>query len=197
MSAILPYEYLWAQDSNGTLMSLLLDIIVMSNLPHSAGYHEKCVASVHTAIGNADFPCRLVATKGDLKAIAKARGAAFDQTAAPYVTWVVDFDYLKPDALAVLAPHFKTNPSAIFTREKRISARGTSMFPNRHHLAVYRRDVVAAIRGMFDTSSVNETTPLLRKIASAMGRTVDVHHWGYVRNVMPEVNAIYQSEIPA
>lgn len=173
----------------------MLDVIVTDNRPYSAAYHDRCVDSVRQAIAQAGFEARLVEAPGNLKAIAKARGEAFDRTTAPYVTWVVDFDYLLPDALAALAPHFTDSPAAIFTRELRESPRGLTKFPSRHHLAVYRRDVVEAVRDAFNIHNVNVTTPLLRKTAGTLGRTVDVLHWGYVRNVTPEVNDIYRSEI--
>lgn len=175
----------------------LLDIIVMSNLPHSAKYHEQCVASVHTAIGDAGFPCRLVATKGDLKAIAKARGAAFDQTTAPYVTWVVDFDYLQGDALSALAAHFEDEPPAIFGRElHRLGYGRYRKMPQRHHLAVYRRDVIEAVRPLFDVADVDQVTHALRALADRDKKAIDVMHWGYVRRMEAEVQDIYRREIP-
>lgn len=161
-----------------------LDIIVMDNRPHSAAFHDQCIESVRLAMEMADFPCRLVETQGNLRAIAKARGAAFDQTTARYVTWVVDFDYLKPDALAILAPHFNGEPAAIFTRELHDFGGGKiRKEPGRHHLAVYRRDVVESMRVVFDVADVNQTTPALRDMAEKMGAVVDVKHWGYVRRM--------------
>jgi hypothetical protein len=177
-------------------VSPLLDIIVMSNLPHSDGYHQQCVSSVLAAIGKASFPCRLVATKGNLKAIAKARGAAFDLTSAPYVTWVVDFDYLQSDAIEALAPHFEKRPPAIFTREMQRLGKGRyRKIGTRHHLAVYRRDIVETVRPLFDVTGVDEVTKALHAVADRSGEAVDLMHFGYVRRMEREVQDIYRREI--
>lgn len=173
----------------------MLDIIVMDNRPYSNNYHDRCVNSVREAIANAGFPCKLVETKGNLKAIAKARGAAFDQTTAPYVTWVVDFDYLLPDALAVLKEELAKGPAAVFTREKRLMARGEGLCKRRHHLAVYRRDILLANRQLFETENVNVVTAALQEAAQVAG-AVDILHWGYIRNILPDVCEIYKAEIP-
>lgn len=175
---------------------VLLDVIVMSNLPHSAAYHDQCIESVRLAMELADFPARLVETQGNLRAIAKARGAAFDQTTAPYVTWVVDFDYLQSDALEVLGPHFERQPPAIFTREQHRLGRGRyRKIGSRHHLAVYRRDIVNAVRPLFDIAGVDQVTEALRNVADKDKQAVDVMHFGYVRRMEREVQDIYRREI--
>lgn len=159
----------------------MLDVIVMDNRPHTDEYHDRCIRSVNTAIARAGFPVRLVETQGNLKDIAKARIAAFDQTEAPYVTWVVDFDYVRPDYFACMKGALDSGADAVFAREARVVLQKPMKSFNRHHGA-YRRELIESVRGVFEAGSVDEATQAL--LAAARGaNSVDIQNWGYIRRM--------------
>lgn len=168
----------------------MLDVVITDNRPLSDAYHAQCVASVHEAAGLAGFPVNVIVTPGNLKAIAQARLAGFDQGSAEYVTFIPDFDYVLPNAFAALGPALRAGAPAVYGRELHLRGGRLTKFPGRHHLAVYRREALESVRAAFETGSVREATAAVRA-ATARG-AVDVHEPTYVRRMGPEMARLFQ-----
>lgn len=120
----------------------MLDIHILNYKPNPI-FWAQCIASVETAINNADYPINLHVTKG-YPDFGKARAEGFSSGGYPYVTYVDNDDYVLPDAFQILKPALEQKPDALFTRELQLCLDGQlrTITPGRHHLQVYNRKVL-------------------------------------------------------
>lgn len=105
-------------------------------------WHRQCLESVRTAAANAPFQVNIHAFDGPMGHIGRVRAMGYGFGSAPWMTYVDDDDYVLPNAFACLVAAMASNPAVIFTRE--IREQNGHQYPCsvRHHMAVYRRDVL-------------------------------------------------------
>lgn len=99
-------------------------------------------ASIHEAISKSGFPVAFHEVSAFPGHIGRARRAGFSAGNHPYVTFVDDDDYVMPNAFSCLQSALDARPKAIFTRETVLQNGMMGSTDRRHHLAVYRRDIV-------------------------------------------------------
>lgn len=123
----------------------MLDVHVAVSAGTRPDWVRQCLDSVDVAAARAGYPVAVHIVDGVPGHIGKARTAGFSAGSAPWVTYVDDDDYVLPDAFSVLADAMAHNPAAIFTGEVVEQNGQQRPSPGRHHLSVYRRDVIAGI----------------------------------------------------
>jgi hypothetical protein len=113
--------------------------------------------------------------------IGLAMHAATFQGTAPYVAWVDDDDLVLPNAFSAVRAGLRTDPAAVFARELRVMANG-HVFPyaHRHHLSVYRRDIVQSAP-LAEVRSIPNL--VLQQRAEQLGPCVDLDEWVYIRRM--------------
>lgn len=119
-----------------------LDVHVIISDDTNNDWVEQCIDSVNIAIEHAGYPVSLHVINGVPGHIGKARMEAYSKGMAPFVTSVDDDDYILPNAFSILYDALKENPDAIFTKETTLQNGQFREGRQRHHLAVYRRDVL-------------------------------------------------------
>lgn len=117
-------------------------VLVMDYTPKE--WVEQCRESIDLSAANAGFPVAVHFLPGIVGHLGRARAAGYALGVHPYVTHVDDDDYVRPDAFSVLREHLEAGTVAITTGETQLFESGTERDePNaRHHLAIYRRDVL-------------------------------------------------------
>lgn len=121
-------------------------VLVMDYTP--VEWVDRCRASIEVAASRAGFPVAAHFIPGILGHLGNARAAGYAIGDHPYVTHVDDDDWLEPDAFACLAEHLHAGVDAVTTGESHVffpSGKVTHAPECKHHLAVYRRDVLATI----------------------------------------------------
>ena len=121
-------------------MELDLHVLVRKDTPKD--WLRQCFTSIHDAVANAPFPVhvhRLPAVPGH---IGRARAAGYAQGTAPYVTYVDDDDYLLPDAFTKIASALAEQPDVVFPHEQVLQNGKFCTGHVRHHLPIYRRDLI-------------------------------------------------------
>ena len=115
-------------------------IIVANDTPEA--WLAQCLDSVQDAIDRAGYPVALHLVPFVPGHMGQARAAGYARGSYPYVTCVDDDDYVLPHAFAALAEPLAKQPDAIFPRQYHLQNGKRCIGLQRHHLAVYRRDVV-------------------------------------------------------
>lgn len=123
------------------MTALDLHVLVMDYTPRA--WLEQCRASIAEAAAAVDFPVHVHYVPGVVGHIGLARQRGYAQGSAPFMTYVDDDDYVLPHAFACLEGAMRSDPAVIFTREIREQNGHQFKSDMRHHLAVYRRDVLA------------------------------------------------------
>lgn len=140
----------------------MLDVLITLNPKPNAAWLTQCRTSVADAVSRAGFAVRVAEIPGVPGHIGQAMVNGLDASSALYVAWVDDDDYVLPRAFACLAPYFAVKPRAICAREIQLGARGQQVPQmRRHHLTVWRRDVLlkwrkeigACVAGLTSTKS--------------------------------------------
>jgi hypothetical protein len=115
-------------------------IIVSADTPRD--WVAQCLDSVHAAAECAGYPVHVHTVSAVPGHIGRARAAGYAIGDQPYVTSVDDDDYVLLDAFAVLRPALDAGPDAIYTRETTLQNGYPRVTDRRHHLAVYRRELL-------------------------------------------------------
>lgn len=105
----------------------------------------QCIKSVVVAAENAPFAVDVHVQAGVIGHLGRARKAGYARGLHPYVTHVDDDDFVDQDAFSILAETLRAKPEAITTGERHLHAASGKSYENqfsKHHLAVYRRDVL-------------------------------------------------------
>lgn len=121
----------------------MLDVhiaLVQSTPPE---WHRQCLRSVCEAAAAAPFRVNVHVFDGPMGHIGRVRAQGYGMGSAPWMAYVDDDDYVLPNAFACLAPAMAMNPAVIFTREIRDQNGHQYPVDIRHHMAVYRRDIMA------------------------------------------------------
>lgn len=121
---------------------VLLDVNIIISEDTDKLWVTQCIDSVNNAIAKADYSIKLHIVDGVPGHIGKARALAISKGSAPYVTSVDDDDYVLPEAFSILSEALKQNPDAIFTKETTLQNGHFREGRQRHHLAVYKRELL-------------------------------------------------------
>lgn len=123
----------------------MLDVHVLFMDYTDRAIQEQCKASIECAVKNAPFEIKVHYLPGIYGHLGRARHRGYSIGHAPYVTHVDDDDYVSPDVFCRLLPMMQRDVTAITTGESLIiNEKIVEQRPDcRHHLAVFRRDVVA------------------------------------------------------
>lgn len=120
----------------------MLDVHIAVSADRPEDWVTQCVASVTAAAARAGYPVHIHVIDAVPEHIGRARRNGFARGAADYVTCVDDDDYVLTDAFACLKTALAKRPAAVFTRELQLHGAKHVTHNTRHHLAVYRRDVL-------------------------------------------------------
>lgn len=124
----------------------MLDVHILRMTYTNPEFVAACVSSVEAAAAAAGYPVDVHVVDGLFGHLGASRSLGFSHGTNPYVTTVDDDDMVDVNAFAILAPLLRQGVEAITTGERMLNqATGVvSDYPDcRHHLAVYRRDVLA------------------------------------------------------
>lgn len=125
----------------------MLDVHILL-LNKNEQWVEECLKSAKIACINAGYPVKvhcIPGIKGNL-CVARQRGYSLGQY--NHVTYIDDDDYIFPNAFKVLREGLDANKKAIFTKELMIKdGIVKQQIYTRHHLAVYRRDMIIKLVG--------------------------------------------------
>lgn len=124
----------------------MLDVHVLLMDYTKPEFHSELRRSIEAAVAAAGYPVAVHYLPGFLGHLGKARAAGYAKGTHPYVTHVDDDDFIREDAFAILKEQLEKNVDGITTGETRLFDSGNRVdCPNdRHHLAVYRRELVEA-----------------------------------------------------
>lgn len=121
----------------------MLDVHIAVSADTRRDWVDQCLESVARAADAAAYPVNVWRVDGVPGHIGRARQAGYARGAADYVTYVDDDDFVFANAFACLSSALAQAPAAVFTRELQLHGAKRVTHRTRHHLAVYRRDVLA------------------------------------------------------
>lgn len=156
-------------------------IIVSADTPRA--WVMQCLDSVESAIDRAPFPVTLYVVPGVPGHIGRARAAGYAQGTGDYVTCIDDDDYLLPDAFGALAASLAERPDAIFPAELTLQNGQLRPGAQRHHLAVYRRELLIDHAGWPCCGDVAQ------RMAAERGHVIDLASAVYVHRLYPTSKA--------
>lgn len=131
----------------------------------------------------APFPVTLHVLDGVQGHIGAGRKAGFSRGSAPFATYVDDDDYLLPSAFAAIEPAMARSPAAVFTGETQEQNGHRREFAGRHHLAVYRRDVLPLVDLSLWFACADWA--MRRAVERHPDGVIDVPSFDYVHRVYP------------
>lgn len=157
----------------------MLDVHIAVHPRTPPQWAASCIDSVIAAAELAPFDVQVHIIDAQ-PSVGLARQMGYARGTAPYVTHVDDDDYVMPEAFACLADGLGSRPLALFTDEAH--RYGDTLTPGmpRHHLAVYRRDVMADVDFAAWPHAIDRH---LRARAESMGPVIDVPESVYVWRV--------------
>lgn len=120
----------------------MLDVVITVSDTTPPEYLEECRRTVAYAASIAGYPVRVIEAPGVPGHIGEALWYGFAVTSAPYVAWVDDDDFVLPAAFTCLKKHWKREPEIICTRELHLEQNRVTPYQNRHHMTVFRRDIL-------------------------------------------------------
>ena len=128
------------------MIGLDVHVLTLPGLPEAWIAQRR--ASIAAAIDAAGFPVVVHEVEGIPDHLGRSRRLGYSFGDHPYATHVDHDDYVTPDAFKVLLPALAAGAEAITTGETVLRGNGdmTHMREARHHLAVFRRDVLQAVR---------------------------------------------------
>jgi glycosyltransferase involved in cell wall biosynthesis len=103
---------------------------------------QQCVGSVLEAARRSPFRVNVHLVQGVPGRIGDARAVGYAQGSEPYVTYVDDDDYILPEAFEKMDSAIRRYPEALFMAESQLQNGRLSNGPQRHHLCVYRRNLI-------------------------------------------------------
>ena len=126
----------------------MLDVHVLTLPGLPAEWIEQRRASLNSAVEMAGFPVFVHEVDGIPGHLGRSRRKGYSVGVQPYVTHVDHDDYVREDAFKVLFPALIDGVTAVTTGETVLRPDGsrTDMPAAKHHLAVFRRDVLQAVR---------------------------------------------------
>jgi hypothetical protein len=155
-------------------------VLVMDYTPDE--YVGQCVRSILLAARRSAFQVQLHLLHGWPGHVGRGRQDGYARGMHPYVTYVDDDDYLLPDAFVSMEGALGLRPTAVFTPELTIQNGQMQRGHDRHHLAVYAREI------LIDHASFVVCGDYAQMLAAEKSRTVvDLPEPGYVHR-------LYQSE---
>lgn len=122
--------------------SPMLDVHILVSHDTRRDWVAQCLDSVHEAADRAGYPVSICMVPGVPGHIGKARAVGYSLGLHPYVTCIDDDDYVLPEAFACLLPAMEAGSDAIYTRETTLQNGHFRATDRRHHLAVYRRELL-------------------------------------------------------
>lgn len=158
----------------------MLDVLVTVSDSTPPDYLEECRRSLAVAAKLVDYPVRVLEVPGVPGHIGEAMWCGFAETTAPFVTWVDDDDFVLPAAFTCLKKHWAKAPEIICTRELHLSENGVRPYQERHHMMVFRRDVLEknAATWFAPASGINRCT-----LSKQCTDVVDELSWVYVYRI--------------
>lgn len=120
----------------------MLDVHMIVSSTTKKEWADQALDSVAEAIEACPYKVNFYVVDGVEGHIGQGRQAGYDKGSARYMTYVDDDDYVEPEMFACLEPVLQKNFAAIFTGETLLQNGVFSKSPERHHLAIYRRDTL-------------------------------------------------------
>lgn len=122
----------------------MLDVHILRMSYTSPEYVAACIAGVEAAAAAAGFPVAVHVVDGLYGHLGASRASGYAHGTHPYVTSVDDDDLVDENAFAVLGALLRSGVAGITTGERNLKPNGTitEMPDAKHHLAVYRRDLL-------------------------------------------------------
>lgn len=120
----------------------MLDVHVLVSKDTPKDWSKSCLSSLRLAARRAPFAVSIHEIAGVPGHIGKGRAKGYAMGFYPWVTCVDDDDLVLPDAFLNLASHLETEKSAISVQEVEIRQGVFRQGGKRHHLNLYRREVL-------------------------------------------------------
>lgn len=122
-----------------------IHVLILPGLPEE--WIQQRRDALNAAVASAGFPVFVHEVEGIPDHLGASRKLGYSQGDQPYVTHVDHDDYVLPNAFSVLHAHIMGNAPVITTGEIVIRENGnrTYLHESRHHLAVFRRDVINTV----------------------------------------------------
>lgn len=159
----------------------MLDVHILISRDTPEEWVKQCLESVYSSAESAPFKVNVFPTKGIDGHIGKGRKLGYSKGNALYKTYVDDDDYLLPDAFSCLHPAMLKSFAGIFTGEMLLQNGKFKKSTGRHHLAVYRNDVISDFD--FDSYIVNGDIATRFLAEHHPDGTVGIPHAPYVHRV--------------
>lgn len=121
-----------------------LDVHMIVSDTTAPEYVQQAIASVKRARDCASYPVSLHIVHGVAGHVGIGRQRGYSRGHHPYVTFVDDDDYVLDHAFETIRSALEQTPDAVFTREWLLQNGVMIESNNRHHLAVYKREVATA-----------------------------------------------------
>lgn len=122
--------------------NLSLDVHVLVSKDTKTEWVDQCLDSINVAINHCDFQINLYVIEGIPGHIGKGREIGYLKGNSKYVTCVDDDDFILPNAFKEIKPYIEKEIPAIFVRQYHLQNGKMIIGKQRHHLCVYRRDVL-------------------------------------------------------
>lgn len=159
----------------------MLDVHILISKDTPEAWVVQCLESVYSAANSAPFEVNVFPVDGVPGHIGKGRKLGYSKGDALYKTYVDDDDYLLPDAFSCLHPAMLKGFAAMFTGEVLLQNGKEKISSGRHHLAVYRNDVIRDFD--FDSYVVNGDIATRFVAEHHPDGTVGIPHAPYVHRI--------------
>jgi hypothetical protein len=126
----------------------MLDVITVVSQTTKKGFVNQSKNSVAAAASQSAAINKIITSGGVVGNIGRAFKDSLRASTADYVCWVDDDDLVLPNAFSCVEKHLASHPAAVCAKEIYLYANGRLTFSDiskRHHLTIYRRDVVDAM----------------------------------------------------
>jgi hypothetical protein len=155
----------------------MIDVHIILRTDTPLAWRQQCLESASKAAVMAGYPVFIHPVDAVAGHIGQARANGYAQGSQSFVTYVDDDDYLLPNAFAVLNDALASTPDAIFPAELALQNGQFCDGPQRHHLAVYRRDQ------LIDHTAWVVCGDLAQMTAASKGTCIDVPERVYVHRL--------------
>lgn len=159
----------------------MIDVITIIDKRTPRVWITDCIQSINRAKDRCGSIRNTIQTPGVEGHVGQAISNGLKKAKAEYVCFVDDDDLVLPNAFTCLEPYLEKRLAAVFAREFHLLANGRIIMANRrHHLSLYRRDVLESID--FTSLPVNTAPAMIREAESA-GPVEDEFSWVYLYRV--------------
>lgn len=165
----------------------MLDVHIAVSSDTPKEWVDQCVDSVHVAAKLASYPVHVYVIDGVPGHIGKTRAMGYSHGTSLYKTYVDDDDYVTSEMFESLAECLGGEFAAIFTHETRLQNGVFLKSPTRHHLAVYRTDVLAGFDFEKWKAAGDVATKYIAETHPDGVRTLPVYH--YIHRIYPRSKA--------